>query len=94
MKTAYGFDLEEHGDPYLARMEKVLQSLAIVTPGRFWVEFIPALRYVPKWFPGAGFQRLFAGFREASDEVREALCERTRRGMVSYMWRVRCKRGN
>ena len=25
--------------------------------GAFWVEFLPILKYVPSWFPGAGFQR-------------------------------------
>ena len=25
--------------------------------GALWVEFIPALRYLPSWLPGASYQR-------------------------------------
>ncbi len=26
-------------------------------PGQYLVDFIPILKYVPEWFPGAGFKR-------------------------------------
>ena len=29
----------------------------IGAPGRYLVEVIPALKYLPAWFPGAGFKR-------------------------------------
>jgi hypothetical protein len=33
-------------------------SAAAVSPGKFLVNVIPWLKYVPDWMPGAGFKRL------------------------------------
>lgn len=34
--------------------------------GALWVEFLPFLRYVPPWFPGASYQKKAAQwFKEA-----------------------------
>jgi hypothetical protein len=38
-------------------------------PGRFWVENLPLLKYVPSWMPGAGFRRWAIKHREASRRV-------------------------
>ena len=38
-------------------------------PGTFLVEFIPALRHVPAWLPGAGFQTRLANWRAASTKM-------------------------
>lgn len=34
-------------------------------PGQFLVDLLPALKYVPAWVPGAGFQRKAARWSEA-----------------------------
>lgn len=42
----------------LVAEEASVQAMSALTPGRYFVELIPALRYVPEWFPGAGkFQK-------------------------------------
>lgn len=33
-------------------------------PGRWLVDVLPWLRFVPSWVPGAGFQRIAAGMKE------------------------------
>ena len=38
-------------------------------PGRFWVENVPWLKYIPSWMPGAGFRRWANEHREASRRV-------------------------
>ena len=40
-------------------------------PGAFWVDFFPILQYVPSWFPGAGFQRKAALWKEATNTMAE-----------------------
>ena len=40
-------------------------------PGAFWVDLIPILKYLPSWFPGAGFQRKAAHWREAVNTMAE-----------------------
>ncbi|KIK64178.1 hypothetical protein GYMLUDRAFT_241366 [Collybiopsis luxurians FD-317 M1] len=55
---AYGIDVQDKNDPYVEAAERALESLGLgIAPGAFLVESIPALKYVPEWFPGAGFKR-------------------------------------
>lgn len=50
---AYGIDVQEENDPYVDAAERALVSLGLgIAPGAFLVESIPALKYVPEWFPG------------------------------------------
>ncbi|KAJ7888842.1 cytochrome P450 [Mycena leptocephala] len=58
MYVAYGIDVKPANDPYVTLAEAAVHSLADVGgPGRFLVDLIPLLKYVPEWFPGAGFKR-------------------------------------
>ncbi|KAF9016760.1 cytochrome P450 [Hymenopellis radicata] len=55
---AYGLDVLPKNDPYIQVAEAGLQSLAqAAAPGAFLVDALPILKYVPEWFPGAGFKR-------------------------------------
>lgn len=50
---AYGIDVQEDNDPYVDAAERALVSLGLgIAPGVFLVESIPALKYIPEWFPG------------------------------------------
>ena len=54
---AYGIPIREHDDPYLALAKEAIHTIAAaVVPGAFLVDFIPFLKYIPEWVPGAGFQ--------------------------------------
>jgi hypothetical protein len=61
MKTGYGIAIQEYDDLYVSIAEEPCLSLNGVAqagiPGALWVDLIPFLKYVPSWFPGAGFQR-------------------------------------
>ncbi len=57
MQVAYGIQVKESNDKYYHmadRMGDVAEEIAV--PGRFLVEAIPWLQYLPEWFPGAGFK--------------------------------------
>lgn len=72
MKIAYGIDVQEFDDPYLALAEEALNGLnqaAIL--GTFWVDLFPFLKYVPSWFPGAGFQKKAAHWRKVNATLTE-----------------------
>lgn len=46
------------GDPFVTAAEDALHTVAVAAiPGTFLVDSLPFLRFVPAWFPGAGFQR-------------------------------------
>ena len=58
MKIGYGISVQESDDPYISIAEVVLSGGAEPgVPGAFLVDFLPFLKHVPSWFPGAGFQK-------------------------------------
>ena len=72
MNIGYGIAVQESDDPYISIAEEVLNGLAEAgIPGTFWVDMIPTLKYVPSWFPGAGFQKKAARWREATNTMAE-----------------------
>ena len=72
MNIGYGITVQESDDPYISIAEEVLTAAAEAgIPGTVWVDLIPLLKYVPSWFPGAGFQKKAARWREAINTMAE-----------------------
>ncbi|KAF7373020.1 Cytochrome P450 [Mycena sanguinolenta] len=58
MNITYGIDMHGADDKYIRIAKEVVESSSIASmPGAFLVDSIPALKYVPNWFPGADFKR-------------------------------------
>ncbi|KAG2067299.1 cytochrome P450 [Suillus decipiens] len=56
---AYGWKVTENVDYFInILLEGMKISLTLTQPGRWLVEVIPPLRFLPSWFPGAGFKRV------------------------------------
>ncbi|PFH46822.1 hypothetical protein AMATHDRAFT_7363 [Amanita thiersii Skay4041] len=54
----YGIRAMDWENIYLAKTEEsVAGAVLAINPGSFLVDVIPALKYIPSWFPGAGFKR-------------------------------------
>ncbi|OCH93084.1 CyP450 monooxygenase [Obba rivulosa] len=61
LATIYGIDIQDKNDKYIEIAEKAMEGASEgFVPGSFLVDYIPMLRYVPAWFPGAEFQRKVA----------------------------------
>jgi hypothetical protein len=72
MDIAYGITVQESDDPYISIAEEALMGLSeAAVPGAFWVDLVPILKYVPSWFPGAGFQKKAARWRELANAMAE-----------------------
>ena len=72
MKIGYGIAVKESDDPYISMAEIALAGVSEAsTPGAFLVESLPILKYVPSWFPGAGFQKKGSRVREAINTMAE-----------------------
>ncbi|KAK7042875.1 cytochrome P450 [Favolaschia claudopus] len=84
ISLTYGADTVVGEAPYLALSQ---QAARIVTdalvPGRFLVDLLPVLRYVPEWFPGAGFQTLAREGKKLAEMIREVPFTDTKRKMAS-----------
>ncbi|KAG2018348.1 cytochrome P450 [Coprinopsis cinerea AmutBmut pab1-1] len=68
VEITYGVETESPEDPFISTMTEVANGFGeACLPGRFLVDTIPILKYVPSWFPGAGFQK-FAAYYKAMEE--------------------------
>ncbi|TFK41772.1 cytochrome P450 [Crucibulum laeve] len=58
LAIGYGIKTRSENEPLIAIAEAAVSSVTDAgIPGRFLVDTFPMLRFVPEWFPGAGFQR-------------------------------------
>ncbi|KAF8145740.1 cytochrome P450 [Mycena galopus ATCC 62051] len=84
ISATYGIDVQAVDDPYVALAEEAIKSLSNArVPGRFIVDSIPILKYVPEWFPGAQFKRIAREGRHLSQAVRNVPFAETKRRMAS-----------
>ncbi|KAF6748927.1 cytochrome P450 [Ephemerocybe angulata] len=68
LKVAYGYPMGGYEDEFVRIIDAgFAATVELQAPGRFYVEFLPWLRFIPSWFPGAGFKRYGLQMR---DELR------------------------
>ena len=94
MDIAYGIKVDSMDNEYVELMESVIKSFGIIkTPGAFWIDSFPLMKYVPAWFPGAGFKRKAEVWRQYAMEMFDRPFDQTTDLMVSsvlsgcYRWR-------
>jgi hypothetical protein len=59
LEAAFGYLVQDVGQDHLVELaEKCMADFSrLMRPGLFLADIIPELRYVPAWFPGAGFKK-------------------------------------
>ncbi|KAF5346713.1 hypothetical protein D9756_010425 [Leucocoprinus leucothites] len=56
LSLAYGLRIRRYDDPWIKLAEMTLHTTTqAAVVGRYLVDIIPALKYMPEWMPGAGF---------------------------------------
>ncbi|KAK7061237.1 O-methylsterigmatocystin oxidoreductase [Favolaschia claudopus] len=71
MAMIYDYDVKSMKDRYVDLQQEAMQRLSeAAIPGRFMVNIFPWLKYVPAWFPGAGFQYYFRDTRRLLNEMK------------------------
>ncbi|KAJ6579965.1 cytochrome P450 [Mycena vulgaris] len=84
MDVTYGIDVHRSNYPYIELAQEAMEGLATASlPGRFLVDTIPALKYVPGWFPGAQFQRQAKQWKKAARELLEIPFAQTKRDIAT-----------
>ncbi|KAJ8590794.1 cytochrome P450 [Rhizopogon salebrosus TDB-379] len=59
LNLAYGWKVTQNDDYFIRALQQGMVIFTmLVQPGRWLVEAIPSLRFVPSWFPGAKFKRV------------------------------------
>ncbi|EIM83841.1 cytochrome P450 [Stereum hirsutum FP-91666 SS1] len=81
---AYGIEVHSSNDPLIVTAERAMEGIIVATlPGRFLVDFIPLLRYVPPWFPFANFKRLAVAWRLHMNDVLNKSFDMAKKSMSS-----------
>ncbi|KAJ8088573.1 hypothetical protein PM082_022646 [Marasmius tenuissimus] len=72
LKITYGYALKAKDDPYLDLALSSLEGIiASGNHGSFWVDYLPVVKHVPAWFPGASFQRKAKVWRQSNKELKD-----------------------
>ncbi|KAJ7106249.1 cytochrome P450 [Mycena epipterygia] len=81
MSMTYGIEVLPSDDPYVAMANEALHSMAVAFVNRYLVDAFPALKYVPKWFPGAEFRRKAEKWRKSAQVMVDMPYTETKRQM-------------
>ncbi|KAF8895356.1 CyP450 monooxygenase [Infundibulicybe gibba] len=72
MAVFYGYDISPVNDKFVTLSERAVGNLSnSIFPGATAVNWIPILRFLPSWFPGAGFQKYAEETRDLLASMRE-----------------------
>ncbi|KAI0081470.1 cytochrome P450 [Panus rudis PR-1116 ss-1] len=71
LEMIYGLKIAGENDEMLVAADNWLEGFNTAgQPGRYLVDFIPALKYLPKWLPGTGFKRRGEFWRLNAEKIR------------------------
>ncbi|RDX49051.1 cytochrome P450 [Lentinus brumalis] len=70
LMISYGYQPQEENDPLIRMADEATEQAAeVAQPGAFLVDVFPFLRYVPTWFPGAGWKRKGEAYRANMNQM-------------------------
>ncbi|KAK0480125.1 cytochrome P450 [Armillaria novae-zelandiae] len=71
MKIIYGYDVDAKGDDFVELVDRALESArATGIMGTFLVDYIPSLKYLPRWLPGTNFLSLASAWRKHVEDMK------------------------
>lgn len=83
LKAVYGITIKDN-DGYMTIIDEALEGPAQgLVPGKFLVDFLPLLRHIPPWLPGATSQKLWAKWTASAEKLKNTPFQHTQASMVS-----------
>ncbi|KAK0234199.1 cytochrome P450, partial [Armillaria fumosa] len=84
MKTVYGYDVDPNGDRFVELADQALEGIRIVgNVGSVLVDYVPALKYFPRWMPGGKFVNIARTWRKDVEEMIQEPFEYTTESMAN-----------
>ncbi|KAJ7480162.1 cytochrome P450 [Mycena galericulata] len=72
LRISHGYEVKEGADPFVILADIALEQFSLSSsPGGFLVNLVPALRHLPSWFPGAGFQTTAKSWAKTLQQMAE-----------------------
>lgn len=86
LALGYGIQVKHMDDPYIKLAQRAIGLLNDASgPGKYLVDVIPWLKYIPDWFPGAKFKRDAKEWRKVTEEFKESPFQATKQDMVRIL---------
>lgn len=83
MSLTYGLPVQRQNDPLVSFAEQGFTEITgSAGPGKYLVNIIAPLKYIPEWMPGAGFKQEAKMIRKRLDRLMEEPYEATRDTVV------------
>ncbi|KZT66303.1 cytochrome P450 [Daedalea quercina L-15889] len=71
MRVTYGYTIQDDSDPMITMPFTSLANFASAAePGKWIVDFLPQLRYLPPWMPGTSFLRTAKSYYDVEQQAR------------------------
>ncbi|KAH9041234.1 cytochrome P450 [Lactarius pseudohatsudake] len=85
LRITHGYRPMTEDDSLVRVADEATDQLnVLLSPGRFAVDFLPFLRYIPEWFPGGGFHKIAREWRhtlfDMTDKSYEFVLEQMAKG--------------
>ncbi|KDQ08761.1 hypothetical protein BOTBODRAFT_59124 [Botryobasidium botryosum FD-172 SS1] len=81
----YGIQVDSIENEYIVNAERSRTLVKYLSPTTAYVNFFPILKYVPSWFPGAGFQREAEKVRELTYSMMDVPFQRVKSDIM-FFW--------
>ncbi|EJD42939.1 cytochrome P450, partial [Auricularia subglabra TFB-10046 SS5] len=82
LSSTYGIDVADSDDPWVRLADESIQTISEAgLPGSYAVDWLPILRFVPTWFPGASFKRKARHWLKLSSRMRSAPLEHVKENL-------------
>ncbi|KAI0045440.1 cytochrome P450 [Auriscalpium vulgare] len=82
LQVTYGYEPREDQDDLVDLVELALRQFTeVMEPNAFLVDLIPPLRYVPSWFPGAGWKKKAEYYHDTLQQMSDVPLQFVRKQM-------------
>ncbi|KIJ32959.1 hypothetical protein M422DRAFT_183844, partial [Sphaerobolus stellatus SS14] len=84
MEIGYGIHIKTENDPYIHIAKETVRAAGEAgAPGRFFVDLLPWMKYIPEWVPGASFQTQAKIWKEYGRKMTELPFQTTKAAMAA-----------